>query len=482
MSQEHINRVPDIGEFEDVEVIEILVSEGDKVAVDQSLVTLESEKATMEIPSEQAGTVTKLHVALGDRVSEGSPLVTVVGEEDSARVEDASEVELAESVPDPQKGRDSESVPDPTQGRDSGSVPDEPTGRATASVPDEPTGRATASVASAPTPVRAEAAPATAPGEGRAAPVARAQASAPSADRAPLPHASPSVRRLARELGVVLADVEGSGRKGRVTKEDVQTFVRGALRTPNRVAPAALPASPEIDFSKFGPVEVEPENKIRRASARNLHRSWITVPHVTQFDEADVTELEAFRREKKPAAEARGTKLTLLAFLLRAVAANLAEFPRMNASLAPDGESLIRKGYFHIGVAVDTENGLIVPVIRDVDQKGIWQLAEELADVSARARARKLSPADLSGGCFSISSLGGIGGTAFTPIVNSPEVGILGVSRSRTAPVFRDGAFEPRLILPLSLSYDHRVIDGALAARFTRALAERLSDIRNLLL
>jgi pyruvate dehydrogenase E2 component (dihydrolipoamide acetyltransferase) len=449
MSQEHINRVPDIGEFEDVEVIEILVSEGDKVAVDQSLVTLESEKATMEIPSEQAGTVTKLHVSLGDRVSEGSPLVTVAGEEDSARVEDASEVELAESAPAAPKAQLAESAP-----------------------------AAPKAQLAEPAPI----APAPVSREQRDAPVARVQASAARADRTPSPHASPSVRRLARELGVELSVVEGSGRKGRVTKEDVQTFVRGALRAPNRAAPAALPASPEIDFSKFGPVEVEPENKIRRASARNLHRSWITVPHVTQFDEADITELEAFRREKKPAAEARGTKLTLLAFLLRAVAANLAEFPRMNASLAPDGESLIRKGYFHIGVAVDTENGLIVPVIRDVDRKGIWQLAEELADVSARARARKLSPADLSGGCFSISSLGGIGGTAFTPIVNAPEVGILGVSRSRTAPVFRDGSFEPRLILPLSLSYDHRVVDGALAARFTRALAERLSDIRNLLL
>ncbi len=449
MSEEHILRVPDIGEFENVEVIELLVSEGDRVALDQSLVTLESEKATMEIPSEHAGVVAKLHVTLGDLVSEGSPLVTVTVDAEAAVSQEAGA-----DAPAP-KEEAPRAVESP--------APKEEARRAVEPPPPSP-------AVSAPPARQAQGA------------VAAAAAEAQGAVAAVGAHASPSVRRLARELGVTLELVSGSGRKGRVTKEDVQGFVKKALREPAQTSPAAWPAAPEIDFTKFGAIETEPENKIRRASARNLHRSWVTIPHVTQFDEADITELEAFRSEKKAAAQERGVRLTLLSFLLRAVAANLADFPRMNASLSPDGESLIYKQYFHVGVAVDTENGLVVPVIRDVNRKGIWELAAELGEVSERARARKLTPADLSGGCFSISSLGGIGGTAFTPIVNPPEVGILGVSRSRMTPVFRDGSFEPRLMLPLSLSYDHRVIDGALAARFTGALAERLSDIRNLLL
>jgi pyruvate dehydrogenase E2 component (dihydrolipoamide acetyltransferase) len=292
------------------------------------------------------------------------------------------------------------------------------------------------------------------------------------------------VRRLARELGVDLSKVNGSGRKRRVRTEDVQAFVKSALAAGASASPLGLQVAPppDIDFAKFGAIEVLELPRVRRISGRNLHRSWVTIPHVTQFDEADVTDLESFRRSKAQDAEDKRPKLTLLAFLLKAAAVTLKEFPRFNSSLDRSGEALILKKYFHIGVAVDTENGLVVPVIRDVDHKGLLELAEELADVSRRARERKLRPEDLAGGCFSISSLGGIGGTAFTPIVNSPEVAILGVSRTQHKPVWIDGAFQPRLMLPLSLSYDHRVIDGAEAVRFTTRLRAVLSDIRNLIL
>jgi pyruvate dehydrogenase E2 component (dihydrolipoamide acetyltransferase) len=297
-------------------------------------------------------------------------------------------------------------------------------------------------------------------------------------------HASPAVRLFARELGVDLTRVAGSGPKGRILKGDVQAHVKKVMAGAQLAAPggAGLPQMPAIDFSKFGPVESKPLSRIRKLSATHLHRSWLLVPHVTQFDEADITELDAFRKESAEDAKKKGIKLTMLSFLLKASAKTLLEFPELCASLAPDGENLVLKKYVHVGVAVDTPNGLVVPVIRDVDKKGIFQLAEELALVSEKARAGRLSPPDLQGGCFSISSLGGIGGTKFTPIVNAPEVAILGVSKSQMRPVWDGKAFVPRLILPLSLSYDHRVIDGAQAARVTTYLAELLGDIRRLLL
>jgi len=293
------------------------------------------------------------------------------------------------------------------------------------------------------------------------------------------------VRRLAHEFGVDLSRVRGSGRKGRILTEDVQAYVKQALATGSQpAAPAgfAVPEMPQIDFSRWGEIELQPLNKLRRVSARNLHRAWLTVPHVTQFDEADITDLEAFRVAKADEAKARGTKLTLLAFLLKASAVVLEQFPGFNSSLEPGGEAIVVKKYFHLGFAVDTDKGLVVPVIRDVDRKGLFDLAVELATLSQKARDRKLSPEEMSGGSFTISSLGGIGGTAFTPIVNHPEVAILGVSKARMQPVWRDGAFVPRLTLPLSLSYDHRVIDGADAVRFTTRLRTVLSDIRNLIL
>jgi pyruvate dehydrogenase E2 component (dihydrolipoamide acetyltransferase) len=309
---------------------------------------------------------------------------------------------------------------------------------------------------------------------------------APAAPAGARAHAGPSVRRLARELGVDLALVPGTARKGRITREDVQRFVKASLsRGPASGVPlagVAVAAPVEIDFSKWGATEFQPLNRVRRLSAANLHRSWVTVPHVTQFDEADITDLDAFRAAQKEEAARRKVKLTFLPFVVKAVTAALREFPHFNASLDRSGESLIVKKYFHIGVAVDTENGLLVPVIRDADQKGLFELAAELEDLSTRARSRRLRPTDLSGGSFSISSLGGIGGTFFTPIVNHPEVAILGVSRMAWKPVFQAGAFVPRLLLPLSLSYDHRVIDGADAVRFTRRLAELLGDLRRLLL
>jgi pyruvate dehydrogenase E2 component (dihydrolipoamide acetyltransferase) len=435
-------RVPDIGDFHDVEVIEVLVAVGDAVRVDQSLITLESDKATMEIPSPVAGVVRALSVSLGDKVSEGAPIATL-------EVGDAAAV--AESSPREPAAERAEAAP------------------------------AAPEILAAPPPAAAATAPAAL---GEAARAAADGVTPARAAGAALPHASPSVRRLARELGVDLSRVEGSGPKHRIRSEDVQGFVKAALAGATPAAPLGLQVAPppDIDFAKFGPIEVQELPRMRRLSGRNLHRAWVTVPHVTQFDEADITELEAFRKGKSLETQGKGVKLTPLAFLLKAAAVVLKEFPRFNSSLDRSGEALILKKYFHIGVAVDTEHGLVVPVIRDVDRKGLIALAEELAELSRRARDRKLKPEDLAGGCFSISSLGGIGGTGFTPIVNAPEVAILGVSRAQLRPVFRDGAFQPRLILPFSLSYDHRVIDGAEAVRFTTRLRDVLSDIRNLIL
>ena len=422
-------RVPDIGEFKDVEVIELLVEPGDAVAKEQSLITLESDKATMEIPSPEAGLVQSLIVKLGDRVSEGSPVLVLGG---------------AAAMP-------------------------------------------TVSVASAPSP----------PAPSKPAP---SPASAPASSGRPVPrepreeilskpHASPSIRLFARELGVDLAKVKGSGPKGRILKEDVQAFVKGALAGKPAQAPEAkgapafaLPPWPEIDFAKFGPVEAKPLSRIQKLSGPNLHRNWVSIPHVTQFDEADITDLEAFRKANTAETEKQGFKLTMLAFLIKACVTALKQHPQINSSLDRSGENLIVKKYYHIGVAVDTPEGLVVPVVRDADRKGVFDLARELAEVSKLARDRKLKPGDMQGGTFSISSLGGIGGSAFTPIINAPEVAILGVSKAQMRPVWIGKEFAPRLMLPLSLSYDHRVIDGATAARFTSYLVSVLSDIRKSLL
>ena len=428
--------VPDIGDFDSVDVVEVLVGVGDEVSVDQSLITLESDKASMEVPSPAAGRVVEIAVELGGQVGEGDLILTIEA------ADAVAEAEAEEAFPAGEGAAEAAAAPE----------------------------RPAPAPAAEPRPSR--------PGRRPPPPAA----GAPAATSAP-PHASPAVRRFARMLGVDLRRVSGSGARGRILREDVEGFVKEVMtgRGP-QVAGAGIPPVPEIDFSKFGPVESKPLGRIRKLSAASLHRSWLNVPHVTQHDEADITDLEAFRRAHLEEARERGVRLTLLAFLMKAVAASLAEFPEMNSSLAPDGESLVLKRYFHLGVAVDTPDGLVVPVVRDVDRKTVYELAGELAEVSGRARERKLRPADIQGATFTISSLGGIGGTAFTPIVNAPEVGILGVSRSVRRPVYVGAGLAPRLMLPVSLSYDHRVIDGAYAVRFTTHLCSVLSDIRRVVL
>lgn len=432
--------VPDIGDFKNVDVIEILVKPGDTVRQEQSLITVESDKATMEIPSPSAGVVKELRVKTGDKVSQGSPILVL----------EASDGEPA--------GQKPASAPQSTQ---------------SAARPQAPVRVAPAAAVS---PIR----PA-----GRPEPVPLEPATSPRA----LPHASPSVRKFARELGVDLASVKGSAAKGRITQADVQQFVKGVMKGSPAPAAAArtgfaldLPAWPQVDFAKFGQVETRPLSRIRKLSGSFLHRNWVGIPHVTQHDLADITELEAFRKENARVAEQQGFKLTMLAFLVKASANALRQFPEFNASLDRTAENLIIKKYYHVGVAVDTADGLVVPVIRDADKKGVFDLARELSEISKLAREKKLKPDDMRGGTFSISSLGGIGGTAFTPIINAPEVAILGVSRSQMQPVYKEGGFVPRLMLPLSLAYDHRVIDGAAAARFTSYVASVLSDIRRTLL
>ncbi len=440
--------LPDIGDFHDVPVIEILVSAGDRVDVDQSLVTLESDKATMEIPSPQAGVVESVAVAIGDKLKQGALILTLRPDAAAAASTDTSPEE-SEAPQAPA------AVSKPEPGTES---------------------RAAASARRAP----GEAEP-------RQAPVLPRPEDMAAIAKGRKPHASPAVRRFARELGVDLGLVKGSGPKGRVLKDDVQGFVKQALSQGAPAAagaglPFALPAAPEVDFAKFGRVEVKELARIKKLSGRHLHRCWLSVPHVTQFDEADITELESFRKGQKDTAERAGVKLTFLPFLLKAVATALNQMPVVKASLTADGEGLVMKHYTHVGVAVDTPNGLLVPVVRDADKKGVYDLARELTELSQKARDGKLLPGDMQGGCFSISSLGGIGGTKFTPIVNAPEVAILGVSRSEMKPVWNGAEFQPRLMLPLSLSYDHRVIDGADGARFTSLLGQLLGDIRQLLL
>ncbi len=448
--------VPDLGDFKAVDVVDVLVRVGDVIAIDTPLATLETEKATMDVPSTAAGRVTSVLIKQGDKVSTGTPVV---------ELEPAAPAEV------------------------------DPTVRQPALKP--------GAVAPAPEPV-AFAAPAPAAAAARPVPPPAAPPAAtplapprlPSARSEPVPgrtpveeigfsrtHASPSVRLLARELGVDLTRVTGTGPKGRISHDDVKGWVKRALAIPEpgAASPGGLPRVPEVDFARFGPVDVQPLTRIQKISGPRLHASWVNLPHVTQFDEADITVLEDVRSRLKQKALDEGIKLTPLAFILRACVKVLQQFPRFNASLDAGAENLVYKKYLHLGFAADTPNGLVVPVLRDANRKDVYEIARELGVLSDKARLGKLTAAEMQGGCFTVSSLGGIGGTAFTPIINAPEVAILGVSRSSIKPVYVDGQFVPRLMLPLSLSYDHRVIDGAEAARFTTALAAALADARGLL-
>ena len=431
--------VPDIGEFDAVEVIEVLVKSGDAVSVEDPLLTMESDKASMDVPSPFSGTVKTVKIKAGDKVSQNDLILTLVVKElETAVTETSAETENSEATAPETKDivstRKSEST-------SSGAVSKE--------------------LARRPPPIVMS-------------------VNQKSFLRA---HASPSIRKFARELGVDLSQVHGSGRKERITKEDVQEFVKQALggtASGTAAAGSGIPAMPEIDFSKFGPVEIKPLSRIQKKAAVNLHRGWLNLPIVTHHDEADITELEYFRKSLKDEAAKQGVKVTPLVFLLKACAVAIRKHPNFNSSLTADKENLVLKKYLHIGVAVDTPDGLVVPVIRDVEQKGLLELAKELGEVSEKARAKKLKTNDIQGGCFSISSLGGIGGTAFTPLVNAPEVAILGVTRSRMMPVWNGKEFLPRLMLPMDLTYDHRVIDGAQAARFMVDLCEILSDMRRM--
>ncbi len=437
--------IPDLGDFTDVEVIEVLVSPGDDVAPEDALITLETEKAAMDVPSPAAGTVVELKVKVGDLVNAGDEVLLLSPDAGAHETEPSAEpAERAAAAAAAAKPR---SEPPQSRGADAAT--------------------ATRSTATAATP----------PVSGAAAPAPAVVFDEAGFSRA---HASPSVRKLARELGVDLGRVTGTAPKGRVTTDDVKAYVKGVM-TGAIGAGAALPSVPDVDHAKFGPVEIAPLSRIQRISGPRLHASWVNVPHVTQHDEADITELEETRRALADGARERGVKLTPLAFVLRACVLTLDEFPRFGASLAADGEQIVLKQYTHIGFAADTPNGLVVPVIRDADRKDIYELAAALGELSARARAGKLRVEDMQGGVFTVSSLGGIGGSFFTPIINAPEVAILGVSRSNWKPALRNGEFVPRLYLPLSLSYDHRAIDGAAAARFTTRLAERLGQVDALL-
>ena len=430
--------VPDIGDFKNIPVIEVFVKPGDTVKAEDSLLTLESDKSTMDVPSPLGGVVKSIMVKTGDRVSKGTLVMLL------EPVQAIVAATAAASV-------------------------------AAVAAPVVNTVAAPAAVAIA--------APATVTPAPPAPEASAAASSGPS-------HASPSIRQFARELGVDLPRVKGSGPKNRILREDVQAFVKGELSRPSNAGGVIaggglgfnLPPMPQIDFSKFGAVQTKALSRIRKLSGGFLHRNWVSIPHVTQHDEADITELEAFRKTQGDDATRKGVKLTLLGFLLKASVAALKQFPEFNSSLLADGESLILKNYFHIGVAVDTPNGLVVPVLRDIDKKGLFEIAQELGSVSERMRSGKIAPADVQGGCFSISSLGGLGGTMFTPIINAPEVAILGVGKARMKPVWDGKVFAPRLMLPLSLSYDHRVIDGAQGARFISFLSQTLADIRRLVL
>jgi pyruvate dehydrogenase E2 component (dihydrolipoamide acetyltransferase) len=417
-------RVPDIGNYSGVSVIELLVSVGDLIEVDTSLIALETDKASLEVPSPYKGIIKSLNIKLGDKVSAGDVILTVEDAEQAATVSEP----VIEKLPEKEESK---------------AVPIEARTVVTEPLPLVPASLTTL-------------------------------------------HASPGVRRFARELGADLNQVQGTGPKNRILKIDIQKYVKAQLsKTQSHESTGAnlgLAPWPQVDFARFGEISIEPLSRIKKLSGSFLHRNWVMVPHVTQFDEADVTELEKFRKEQQALLEKEGVKLTILAFIMKAVVAALRAFPNFNASLSPDGSQLIKKNYFHIGVAVDTANGLVVPVVRNVEQKGLLKLAKELAEISHRARLGQLTAEDMQGSSFSISSLGGIGGTAFTPIINVPDVAILGVSKSQIKPVYLEGEFRPRLMLPLSLSYDHRVIDGAEGARFITYLIQQLSDIRRGLL
>ena len=442
--------VPDIGNFDSVDVIEILVKAGDTIAIDDSLITVESDKASMDIPAPFAGVVKEVKIKVGDKIAQGHLLLTL---EASSSAETKPTEKVAEAKPAPAIETPKVAIPEANIPQPSRPAPEPPK---------------QVQPAHQPLPV------------GESVMVNGTKTS----------HASPSVRKFARELGVNLALVKGSASKSRITEADVQAFVKNELakpRTENMGAGlgslATLPM-PVIDFSQFGDIETKPLSRIKKISGANLHRNWVTAPHVTQFDQADITDLEEFRKSMQSDAEKRGVKLTMLAFLIKASVNALKAYPNFNSSLAPDGDSLILKNYFNIGFACDTPDGLVVPVVKDVQQKDVLDIARDLGELSTKARERKLKIEEMQGGCFTISSLGGIGGTMFTPIINCPEVAILGVSRSSMQPVYdaKTNAFEPRLILPLSLSYDHRVVDGADGARFTSHMRMMLSDVRRLLL
>jgi len=547
-------QVPDIGDFDEVGVIEVLVKVGDTVKVEQSLVTVESDKASMEIPSSQAGVVKEIKVAVGDKVKQGSVLVVVEGEGAAAPAPVAAAP--AAAAPAPAAAEPAAAAPAAPAAAQGGSVTIEvpdigdfdevavievlvkagdtvkveqslitvESDKASMEIPSSsagvveellvkvgdkvkkgsPLARVKAAGGASPAPAAAApaaapaqaAAPAPAPAEAKPAPAAALPAHQPTAPTGQLPHASPSIRKLARELGVPLAEVKGSGAKGRITEADVQGFVKavmsGSVQTAAQkaVTPAAAAgggggglsvlAWPKVDFEKFGPVERKELSRIKKISGANLHRNWVVIPHVTNHDDADITELEAFRVQLNKENEKAGIKVTMLAFMIKAAVAALKKFPEFNSSL--DGDTLVLKSYFHIGFAADTPNGLVVPVIKDADKKGIFQISAEMSELAKKARDGKLGPADMSGGCFSISSLGGIGGKYFTPIINAPEVAIMGVCKSSIEPVWDGKAFQPRLILPLSLSWDHRVIDGAAAARFNVYFASLLADFRRIAL
>jgi len=436
--------VPDIGDFKDVAIIELLVKVGDTVKAEQSLLTVESDKASMEIPSSHAGVVKELKVALGDKINQGQLIAVLEGEGAAAPAPAAAPAQAA--------------------------------------------------AAASPAPATLTSAPVE-----RTAPTAALPAHEPGTPNGQLPHASPSIRKFARELGVPLAEVKGSGPKGRITQGDLEGFVKsvmaGAVQTVAQKAKAPAAATgggafpgllpwPKVDFEKFGPIERKDMSRIKKISGANLHRNWVVIPHVTNHDDADITELEAFRVQLNKENEKSGIKVTMLAFMIKATVAALKKFPEFNASLEGEGDAqkLVMKQYFHIGFAADTPNGLVVPVIKDADKKGIFQISQEMSDLAKKARDGKLGPADMTGGCFSISSLGGIGGKYFTPIINAPEVAIMGVCKSSIEPVWDGKAFQPRLILPLSLSWDHRVIDGAAAARFNVYFASLLADFRRIAL
>jgi pyruvate dehydrogenase E2 component (dihydrolipoamide acetyltransferase) len=439
--------VPDIGNFDSVDVIEVLVKTGDSVAKEDSLITVESDKASMDIPSPFSGVVKEVKMKVGDKVAQGSLIITM-DVTDAGAVPAAEKLAVAEKPAVVKEAIPEREIPQPTR-----------------PAPEPPK---TIAPAHQPVPV------------GESAIV----------DAGKVSHASPSVRKFARELGVNLAFVKGSAAKNRILQEDVQAYVKNELAKPRTenmgagLGSLATLAMPVIDFSKFGEIETKPLSRIKKLSGANLHRNWVTAPHVTQFDEADITDLEDFRKSMQADAEKRGVKLTMLAFLIKASVNALKAYPNFNASLSPDGDSLILKNYFNVGFACDTPDGLVVPVVKDVQQKDVLDIARDLADLSTKARERKLKVEEMQGGCFTISSLGGIGGTMFTPIINCPEVAILGVSRSSMQPVYdaKTKTFEPRLILPMSLSYDHRVVDGADGARFTSHMRMMLSDVRRLLL